>query len=455
MNEGATVLSHDTTLEQDTYRVVLVRSGSCMLWTSREKGAFPLPRVAIPRWRRPAEQLQQAIEAGWHLRAIVLDVLSKGSDSTPCAVVEILSPEPQGNLIPVSIDDVLEEEMTSEEREVIKVIISGDVRSRGPFSRLGWVDEALEWMQEVVGRSIRFTGEVRQYNASGSFALARFATQTGPRFWLKATGEPNVHEFSISKMLAQTSPEFLPRRIAERRDWNAWLMEDAGDPLDFWTMPALERAVSSMALLQRGTIGRTSAFLAAGAFDQRVSVLVSHLAELVEYLDEAMAKQVSAKVPRIGKRRLLQIASIVEDACCRMEALDIPDTLVHNDMNLGNVLFRGTSCVFTDWCETGVGNPFLGFERLCLLRLGSGEDCGSQLRESYRQGWLHCLSSTQIEAAFLLAPIVAILAFLYGRGAWLHTPRQNPAYAESYVRALARHLDRAAQDSRLLEVLCH
>ncbi len=446
--------NHDTTLKQIEYRLVLLRAGSRTIWALHENGAFRLPRVAIAHWARPAEQLQQAVEAGWHIRAVVLDLLPSESGSTPCAVVEILSPEPYDGLAIASIDKDLEEEMTSEELEAVEAILGGDTIPRGPFSRVGWIEEALQWMQEIVGHTIKFTGEVRQYNATGNFTLARFTTQSGPAYWIKATGEPNVHEFRITRMLAETCPEYLPRRIAERGDWNAWLMEDAGHPLDSWTRPSLERAALSMARLQQRTIGRTTAFVEAGAFDLRIGVVREDLPELVEYLDEAMARQVSTKVPRIGRRRLQQLASILEDACFRMEALEIPDTLVHNDMNSGNILFQGKSCVFTDWCETGIGNPFLTLQYLCLLQPRGDEDWTPGLREVYKQCWLGRLSATQIDEALALAPLLAILAHLHCRGARWHKGRRNVPQVESYARALVRRMDRAAQDTRLLEALC-
>ena len=54
--------------------------------------------------------------------------------------------------------DVLEEEMTRGEREVVKAILAGDTTPRGPFSRLGWIGDAFGWMQEILGNSIKFTG---------------------------------------------------------------------------------------------------------------------------------------------------------------------------------------------------------------------------------------------------------------------------------------------------------
>jgi hypothetical protein len=149
------------------------------------------------------------------------------------------------------------------------------------------------------------------------------------------------------------------------------------------------------------------------------------------------------------------MASILQDACFRMEALKIPDTLVHNDMNSGNILFRGTHCVFTDWCEIGVGNPFFTLQYLCLLQPRGEHDWTPRLRELYRQCWLDLLSASQIEKGLELLPLLAILSYLYGRGSWLHSERRNDPHVESYARSLARHRDRAAQNPRLLEVQCH
>jgi len=449
------MLPQDTRHEQIEYRVVLVRSGSHAIWVQSDGGALRLPRVTIPRWTRPAEQLQQILKNVWHLRGIVLDVLPGKTGSAPCAVMEILSPGSGDGFAAAASEDITEQEMASDEREAVKAILAGKVGARGPFSRIGWIQEAMQWLRAELGHEIAFTDDVRQYNAAGGFALVRFATKDGRAYWLKATGKPNVHEFHITRMLAELCPEFLPHRIAEREDWNAWLMEDAGQPVQSWTLPALEQAVSSMATLQQKAITQTREFLAVGAFDQRLCVLRTHLAELVEYLDEAMAKQTSKKVLRIEANRLRQLSSLLQDACFHMEALEIPDTLVHNDINSGNILFEGTRCVFTDWCEAGVGSPFFAFQYLCLLEAHGNGDWAPSLRKLYKQCWLDRLSASQIDQAFALTPLLAILAYLYGRGTWLHSLKRNDPHVESYARSLARHIDRAAQDPQLLEVLCH
>jgi len=447
--------AHNAILEQNEYRLVLVKAGSQAIWVDRTDGALRLPRVTISRWTRPAEELQLAIELGWRLRTIVLEFLPSKMGSVPCAVMEIMSSGTRDSLTAASIDEFTEEEMISEERERVTAILAGNGSTRGPFSRIGWIQEAMAWMRAEVGHDVAFTGEVRQLNASGGFLLARFRTQAGPAYWLKATGKPNVHEFYITRELAELCPEYLPRQLAAREDWNAWLMEDAGKPVDTWNLPALEMAVASMAQLQKRTMDRSSELLAAGAADQRVSTLRANMDELREYVDEAMTKQTSTKAPRLGTERLRTIFSQLHKACMRMEELGIPDTVVHNDINSGNILFRNAECVFTDWCEIGIGNPFFTLQHLCLLQPRGQEPWSRRLHELYKRIWVEFIDATAIDKAFTLMPPLAILSYLYRRGTLLRSSRRYDSHIESYVRSLTRYLDRTTQDPALLEGLCH
>lgn len=446
------MLTKESRSETDKYQIILVRSGSRKVWVESTHGVLSLPRIELPKWRRSAEQLQKAIEASWGLRAIILDFLGTQS-STRIAVVQIESSAPNLGLDAINLDEVAEDTLTKENRIAVEAILSGHTHGRGPFSRVGWISDATEWLRTEVGNDVSFTKDIRQYNAGGSFALVRFATQSGPAYWMKATGEPNAHEFRITAKIAGLCPEHLPPQIAVRQDWNAWLMEDAGQPIRAAELPALEHGVRAMAGLQVHTLHRTGEFLEAGAFDQRSGSLRMHLEELTEYLDNVMIKQTSTEVPRLDRCCLLKLESVLRAACWRMEELEIPDTLVHFDVNPGNILFNGNRCVFTDWCECGVCNPFLGLEYLLLLLPREKTDWHSKLREEYRRSWCNHLSSAQFEPAFRLAPLLAMLAHLYGRGTWLKTPKRNRPQVEGYARSLARYMDRASRDSQLLRAL--
>jgi aminoglycoside phosphotransferase (APT) family kinase protein len=141
-----------------------------------------------------------------------------------------------------------------------------------------------------------------------------------------------------------------------------------------------------------------------------------------------------------------------------MLELGIPDSLIHNDLNPGNILFDGSRYVFADWCEAYVGNPFLVFQQLCALVSRDQDESlpwVRQLRVLYKHKWSALLAEPQMEQAFTLTPLLAVLSCLYGRGTWLTSSLRDDSELQGYKRSLARYMDRAAQNPRLIEALWH
>lgn len=196
----------------------------------------------------------------------------------------------------------------------------------------------------------------------------------------------------------------------------------------------------------------------AGATDQRTEALREHVDEIIAYLEEAMDQQTSVRVPRLGPGRLREIGNILTDACCATEELLIPETVVHNDMNHGNILLRENACVFTDWCEVSIGNPFITFQHLLMLLPPDGDNTEADranLRLVYKQRWLDIVPENKVDKMYALAPLLAVTAYLYGRDDWLRSQRRYEPEVQSYARSLARHMDRAAKNPSLLGALCH
>ena len=446
------------TLEQIEYRLVLVLRETNEVLTEYDGASYRLPRVTISRWRRLAEELPKMIKARWHLSVIILDFPQSADGSLPCAVAELCSTRDLGKLTATGLDRLHKAEIDSQQLATIVGILAGDSGERGPFSRIGWIEEAIHWLSAETGKTISSPAGILQYNASGAFALVRFRMRDGSAYWMKATGAPNTHELDVTATLSALCPGYLPLLIAVRSDWNAWLMEDAGQALEVGVcLFELEQAVVSMAALQKTTIGLTEELLSAGVVDQRIAVLRERSTEVFDYLEEAMAQQTSTEVLRLERRRLSEIGHILEDACFRMEALHIPDTVMHGDMNRGNILFDGSHCRFTDWSETYIGNPFVTFQHLSLLNTVHEQQELNDLRlkEAYKRSWIGVLNTAEMDAAFALIPLLAVASCLYGRGDWLQSPHRNDLDRQRYARSLARHMDRAAQAPQLLEALCH
>jgi hypothetical protein len=288
--------------------------------------------------------------------------------------------------------------------------------------------------------------------------------EDGRCYWLKATGEPNAHELSVTCLLSELCGDYLPELIASRPSWNAWLTSEETtevtnlptDPLELFQL--LEDAVESMAELQARTAGHLSEILSAGAFDQRIEVFQRHSEAVFDYLEEAMGLQISTKVPQLSKSSLRESRTLFEDVCHRMEDLRLPQTIVHGDLNPGNILSGDGQCKFIDWCESYVGNPLISLQN--LLRLNTIEDCGLRLqinqalKQRYRDIWARAFDPICFEKGFSCMPVLAIFSSLLGRGDWLTSSKRNDPHLQSYSRTLARHLDRAVREPELMEALC-
>jgi hypothetical protein len=430
------------------YRVVLLQSKSRSVLALAAGDSFHLPRISVPSMTRPARELQKAIRVTWGIEAFVIDICAEPHGASPCAVAEVRPSINSSGLEEVVLGRIPNSELTGEERRACEALLEGE--STTPIARIGWVDEALGWVTSVTGKSFS-TEKTEQVNAGGGYALIRLLSDDGRVYWLKSTGVPNKHELSMTACLSGLCPEFLPKLVAIRSDWNAWLTEDAGEPLSTSFADAeLVRAARSFACLQIRTTGCVDILLAAGAFDQRIQVLRHHLDRVVLFLIDAMSRQTTTKVAPLSTLRLLELGEILREALCRLKSLGIPDALLHNDLNMGNILDDGTRCVFTDWSEAAVGSPFLSFERFRLM----SRDDESDLRRVYGEVCREWISQASMDLAFQLARPLSIFAYLYGRGDWLREPVRITPQFESYARSLARHLDRVARALALEADLC-
>jgi hypothetical protein len=385
------------------------------------------------------------------------------SDTSGCAIAELLYPCSSSILQPVFLSELGASELQEEEKALVEAMLH-DKTARF-FSTLGWIDQVVPWFETVCRTRLRSKKDITQLNAGTGSCLACFKTEDGQRFWLKATGERNHHELGVTVLLSELASPYLPKMIATRTDWNAWLMSGDADsitecPID--PVPCfrlLEDAVTSMAELQLRTVGHTIALREAGSISQDTTTLLGQLPGLFDFLYEAMAAQTSMKVPRLDKRRLEEICRIAEIACYRMEDLNLPLTIVHGDLNLPNILTHHGSCLFIDWCEAYIGCPLISLQHLMLLNRIENRDVKAfvdvLLKDRYKEIWSVTYDPAILDTGFLFMPLVAIISTLYGRGDWLHTPRRNNPRLQQYARTLARCMDREAKNPSLQEWLRH
>jgi hypothetical protein len=370
----------ETCVETVEYLVALVLPESRKMLAIRDLDGYHLPTVDIPTWSRPAEQLQQAIKARLGVSGIVLDFLHPLDRPQVCVVVEVRNGNRECDLQPIEVSELSISVLDEQWRDQLMSLLAGGRRSGSAFSQIGWIDEAILWLESETGTKLSSKLTIDQYNAGDGFSLVRFRTQEGRNYWMKATGVPNAHEPEITRVLSDLCGDYLPKFISSKPEWNAWLMcgdatalpEWPKEPFSLFTL--LENAVESMAQLQLGTRGHGLTLLNAGVFDQGMPSFLQRSPEVFDYLQESMSLQTSIKAHKLGKTRLLEMRAIFDQTCERMESLGVGESIVHGDLNTGNILTGIGHCQFIDWCEAYLGSPLVSLQHLLLLnRVGSEE----------------------------------------------------------------------------------
>ena len=454
MATGQTI--HDSV----AYRVALVQPGQGTVLVEGPVGDRSLPRVRVAHCSRRASDLRAAIRDEWSLCAFVVDYVGDDAD-VPCVVAEVQNANPTSKFSTGHLDQIRDADLGDWERAEIESLLNG--RSKYAVSQIGWIEDAIAWVESVTGRKVQSNTGVEQFNGGRGFALLRVRVEDGREFWLKATGEPHMHELATTALLSELAGDYLPEIIASKPEWNAWLMSAASavigtlptDPVELFSL--LERVVVAMAELQARTVGHAQDLRRVGAFDQSAAVLAAHSHQMFDYLEEAMDKQTSTRVPVIPRTRLAEIRNIFDQTCGRMGELNLPETVIHGDLSTGNLVMRGQECRFIDWSEAYVGNPLITLQHILLLNQAGPPELiafmNQVLTDRYRKVIERVCDPASIDEALIYMPLLAAASALYGRGDWVETTSQAPGRRHAYARTLARHMDRAASDPSLLNAL--
>src|SRR5713226_3661123 len=445
---------------QDTYRLLITRRAASEILVVGTGPEWSLPRTEIPSRQRPAEQLTAAIRKSFELETYCLFLPSTLSSvetrsNASYAVMESVKqndPAPAGTYwMPAGVFDRC---CDAEEARGVKEAL-GELNSYvtgekpGPFGRAGWLRELFHWAEEqVVPLGLRLTGNFRQLNASPTFSLIRLETNS-VALWFKATGKPNEHELAIALSLARLFPRHVPRILGIHLAWNGWLSAEApGIQLDeIADYAAWERAAESLAELQISSIGKCSELLEGKCKDLRLARLGELIDPFLARMGELMAAQEKRSPAPLSKSELVSLREALEEACELLESFHLPDTLGHVDFNPGNILVSPDRCVFLDWAEGCVSNPFLTFEYLRQhIERGSLREpaAGARIDAAYLRPWQAFFSPEELRRAMAIAPLVAVFAYAVASDRWRSPETHRDSAAAGYLRGLTRRMYREA-----------
>ena len=184
-----------------------------------------------------------------------------------------------------------------------------------------------------------------------------------------------------------------------------------------------------------------------GAHDLRFDVLLSAIEPFFDVVGHLMDEQTRTLPAILSRAELSLLRVLVDDALTLLADLQIPNTLGHLDLNLGNILVSPHECIFLDWAEAYVGFPLFSFEYLLEHSRRQDEmraDHRSRIVDAYTTPWRQRLSNDHMAEALPLAPLAAVFAYAVGTNAWEEEVRLRDPKVAGYIRSLARRMNREA-----------
>lgn len=442
-----------------TYRLIITRRDASEIFLLPNGRGWALPQAQIDLQQRLAEQLTAWVMSAWKLEVYCLLIPNAQekplSAPTKCALLELVKHHgnsPAGiywmpRTVAMRCCGLSDAAAITQSIEQLDAYAKGQIA--GHFACRGWLRELFRWSQEQIAPQYRrLTGAFCQLNASPTFSLIRFETDTGA-VWFKATGEPNSHELAVTVALTRLFPRYLPRLLGVHHAWNGWLSEEAaGHPLaQMAGVAPWEQAAEQLGELQISSIGETAELLAARSRDLRITTLAERIDPFLVRMNELMAAQQKQTPAPLDRSELAVVAARLKRSCAVLEDFELPDTIGHFDLNPGNILVSEERCVFLDWSEACVTNPLTTFEYLRqYMRRSRVEESGAgeRITTAYLRPWTRLYSSTVLTRALAFAPLIAVFAYAVASDSWRSVDATSEPGLAGYYRGLARRMYREA-----------
>jgi hypothetical protein len=442
----------------DRWRIIIPNRSVSEILVIEEATGLRLPEVNIPKNQRVAWHLNHKIKGNWNLGVISIVPVETSASSNGDVLVDYHVAElvPTNTLVPrgmrwASTSSLAQDRLPDvQDRTALCAFlnsVSSSENKAAAFGHPGWFGELAEWVRDVIAPfSLDWDGGFEQFQASATFSLIRFATKPQP-VWFKAVGDPNTREFRVTQELARCCPAFVPRLLAVRPEWNAWLAEECdGKTLDeIVEIEQWRNASRTLAELQIASAPAAADLRRAGAHDLRrilTPASINHFfvaaEKLVpEYSDTSGLEILQDDLPEM-KTRLLNLLA-------QAERSTIPDALGHLDLNAGNAVVSYERCIFLDWAEAYIGPPFLTLEYLLQsFRRAFGRNSPEEhsVVAAYLTTWGVSASRSAVCEAWAIAPALAVFAYAHrclisAEPYGLSVPRFT-----QYLRSLLRRLKR-------------
>jgi hypothetical protein len=229
---------------------------------------------------------------------------------------------------------------------------------RPRWARRGWFDRASAWMVAAAAHAGRpLTGDPSPFFLRGISALLRAPTD-GPDVFLKAVFPPFHAEPVLTRLLAERFPDAVPTVLAVEPDEGWLLVEDigstwVGDVPEVDRPGALGRGAAALVAIQRSLApdgGSIRTLLDAGAPHRPLGDLATSVAA-------AIGPKGFGVGDALEPERARRVLDAVATAVARVEAVGLPESVVHGDFHSGNAALVDDRIVIIDWSDAAISSP--------------------------------------------------------------------------------------------------
>ena len=426
------------------YLLLLDPDGRRMI-VSVPSGQIPVFKVT-PAFYPEVEELVERVRSECGLDIAILRCLEEGSAnegkprlySALCLSDDCLGPGFRWrDLDEPSFDkDARENLAVIARNEVERLLADSEPDSPVPWdSPTDWHRRTRSWIEGNLpqprdGQSWRIA-QIRSWSIS---SVSRISSGER-RLYFKASPRYFDSEVAVTQDVSNRFPEASPEILAGSAEQGWLLMNDLGDV----TLAKADRvelwhdAMKTIANVQHGYIDRTDELERMGVERRSVRAIVETLADWTQDPSRAGLRLFQSEAE--GQLRRLEVnLERIEAMADNLEALGLPQTLEHGDLDSTNIFIRNGVPVLMDWSDACISHPF--FTPLAPAQARRYPE----LVDTYLGEWPSYGSVDSLRTGFEIAKAMAALesAFHYHRNIVPYLPYPYPDFRtlEKYIPAL-------------------
>lgn len=299
---------------------------------------------------------------------------------------------------------------------------SGKLRQqRLPWMRPGWFASATIWIDEQLALlGYTQSAPIEQLVSKSWAAVLRVSTIQGSLYF-KAPASAFAFEPALTSTLNQLVPAQVPPVLVIDRQRHWMVMQDGGMSIreDAHDPALLEEALRQYAMMQMSLAAHVETLKATGCPDRRLHLL-PHLYQEVLAATPFLHIDEPRGLPRGQYEQMLAFAPQLQEMCDELASYQVPESLHHDDLHTGNILFDGERYVFIDLAECCLTHPFCSMFimlRVAKYILEYDEQALERLRQAYLAPWTRYGPMERLQRALVLAHR---LGSLYRALFWYH-----------------------------------